>query len=118
MYSEIVKDHALKPRNRREMPQPDFVGEGRYSRCGDKVKLYLRVRDHQIIEASFTASACGPAVAAASLATTLIPGLTLEQARLALTQELPETLKDLPASKRHAILLVFECFVQILEQNQ
>lgn len=117
MYSEIVKEHAVRPRNRGELSHPDFIGEANFPRCGDKVKLFLKLRDQVIEEATFTASACGPAIAAASLATTLMAGLTLEQAREVLTRELPRALHDLPASKRHAVLLVFECLVQILEQK-
>ena len=118
LYSQIVKDHALNPRNRREMKDPDLLGQGKFPRCGDKVKIYLRLQGQSIVDASFTASACGPAVAAASLATTLVLGLTLEAAKLAVISELPRVLIDLPASKRHAILIVFECIAQILEQSQ
>ena len=117
MYSDLVKDHALCPRNREAMPNPDLVGEGKFPRCGDKVKIFLRLQDGKIANVSFQASACGPAVAAASLATTLIEGLTLEQARQVLVTELPHALSDLPTSKRHAIVIVLECFAQILEQS-
>lgn len=117
LYSEIVKDHALNPRNRREMKEPDLLGQGKFPRCGDKVNIYLRLRGRSIVDASFTASACGPAVAAASLATTLVLGLTLEAAKIAVIRELPRVLGDLPASKRHAILIVFECLAQILDQQ-
>ena len=115
MYSEVVRDHALHPRNRGAMERPHLIGEGKFPRCGDKVKLFVCLRDGLITRASFTASACAPAVAACSLATTLIVGLSLEQARQVLVTELPKLLGDLPASKRHAILLVFECLSQILE---
>lgn len=117
MYSEIVKDHAINPRNRREMKNPDLIGEGKYPRCGDKIKLFLRMQGESIAEASFTASSCGPAVAAASLATTLVEGLTLAEARDVLVHRLPKILLDLPLSKRHAILLVLECLAEILEHN-
>lgn len=117
MYSDIVKDHAINPRNRREMMNPDLTGEGKYPRCGDKMKLFLRLKGESIVEASFTASSCGPAVAAASLATTLVQGLTLAEARDALVHQLPQLLTDLPTSKRHAILLIFECLAEILEHN-
>lgn len=118
MYSEIVREHALHPRNRGAMEKPDLIGEGKFPRCGDKVKLYLSLSDEQIVQATFQASACAPAVAACSLATTLIVGLSLEQARQVLVTELPRLLSDLPASKRHAILLLFECLSQILEHTK
>ncbi len=114
MYSATVKDHALQPRNRGEMESPDAVGEGKFPRCGDKVKLFFRLRDETIQEVSFTASACAPAVAAASLATTLLKGRTLAEARELGAFELHEALGGLPASKRHAILLVLECLAEAL----
>ena len=106
MYSETVRDHAMNPRNRREMKDPDAVGNGQFLRCGDKVKLYFRLRDEFIEEVTFTGSACGPAMAAASLATTLLKGRTVSEARQLGVFELNDALSPLPVSKRHAILLV------------
>jgi nitrogen fixation NifU-like protein len=114
LYSEIVKDHAISPRNRREMEPFDRSGESRYSRCGDKLKLYFRLQDQTIVDVSFTGSACGPAVAAASLTTTLLLGRTVTEARQLSAFELHEALGGLPTSKRHAILLVLDCLTQAL----
>jgi nitrogen fixation NifU-like protein len=115
MYSKTIRDHALNPRNRREMKEPDAVGEGKFPRCGDKVKLYFRIQDGTIVDASFTASACGPAIAAASLATTMLKGRTLAEARKLGVFEFCDALGGLPVSKRHAILLVLECLAEALE---
>lgn len=117
MYSATVKDHALHPRNRGEMENPDAVGEGKFPRCGDRVKLFFRLQDETIQEVSFTASACGPAVAAASLATTMLKGRTIAQARELGAFELHEALGGLPIAKRHAILLVLECLIEALGPN-
>lgn len=114
MYSATVKDHALHPRNRGVMESPDAVGEGKFPRCGDKVKLFFRLHNETIQEVSFTASACGPAVAAASLATTILKGRTIAEARGLGVFELHDALGGLPVSKRHAILLVLECLVEAL----
>ena len=114
MYSQTIKDHARNPRNRGEMSQPDAVGEGKFPRCGDKVKLYFRLDGDIVTEVSFTASACGPAVAAASLATTMITGRTVAEALKLGVFELHDALGGLPVSKRHAILLVLECLVEAL----
>lgn len=114
MYSETVKDHASNPRNRREMLNPDAVGESKFPRCGDKLKLYFRLQDDTIQEVSFTASSCGPAVAAASLATTLLQGRSIDEARQLGAFELHDALGGLPVSKRHAILLVLECLAEAL----
>lgn len=114
MYSDTVKDHAMNPRNRRQMENPDAVGEGKFPRCGDKVKLFFRLDGETIVDVSFTASSCGPAVAAASLATTLLKGRSVGQALKLGAFELHDALGGLPVSKRHAILLVLECLVEAL----
>ncbi len=115
MYSEIVKDHAMNPRNRREIENPDAFGEGKFPRCGDKLRLYFRIDGETLADVSFTASSCGPVVAAASLATTLLKGRTVAEALKLGAFELHDALGGgLPASKRHAILLVLECLVEAL----
>lgn len=114
MYSTTLRDHALHPRNRREMENPDAAGESKFPRCGDKLKLYFRFDGDLVSEVSFIGSACGPVIAAASLATTMLKGRTLEQARGLGVYELHEALGGLPASKRHAILLVLECLAEAL----
>ncbi len=114
MYSETVKDHALNPRNRREMKEPDATGEGKFPRCGDKVKFFFRFREGRIQEVTFTASACGPAIAAASLATSMLQERTIEEALKLGVFELHDALGGLPTSKRHAILLVLECLAEAL----
>ena len=118
MYSETVKDHALNPRNRREMKEPDATGEGKFPRCGDKVKFFFRLQEGRIQEASFTASACAPAIAAASMATTMLLGRTREDALKLGAFELHDALGGLPTPKRHAILLVLECLAEALQTTE
>lgn len=117
MYSETIRDHVLNPRNRREMRDPDAVGEGKFPRCGDKVKFFFRFFEGRIQEVSFTASACAPAIAAASLATTMLQGRTREEALQLGVFELHDALGGLPTSKRHAILLVLECLNEALQHQ-
>ena len=117
MYSETVREHAVTPRHRREMNVPDATGEAKFPRCGDKVKFYFRFQDDIIKEVSFTASACGPAIAAASIATTMLTGRTIGQARKLGVFELARVLDGLPSTKRHAILLVLECLHEALEHH-
>lgn len=114
MYSETIRDHALNPRNRKEMKEPDATGEGKFPRCGDKVKFFFRFREGRIQEVTFTASACGPAIAAASLATSMLQERTIEEALKLGVFELHDALGGLPTSKRHAILLVLECLAEAL----
>lgn len=114
MYSETIRDHAINPRNRREMESPDAVGHAIYRRCGDKMTMYFRIQKNAIQEVTFTARSCGPAIAAASLATTLLQGLTVEEARQIDAFQLHDALGGLPVSKRHALLLVLECLSEAL----
>ena len=69
MYSQLFWEHAREPRNRRALPTASAVGEGRFPRCGDRLKLYLNITQGRIAEASFEARACAPVIAVASLAT-------------------------------------------------
>ena len=114
MYSEILRDHAVKPRNRREMEKPDAVGSAYYRRCRDKVTMFFRIQENAIQEVTFTARGCGPAVAAASMASTMLQGRTVDEARQLTAFQLHEALGGLPPSKRHALLLVLECLTEAL----
>lgn len=114
MYSETIRDHAVNPRNRREMKQPDAVGQAIFSRCGDKLTMYFRIQNNAIQEVTFTARACGPVVAAASLATTLLVNQTTNHARQFDAFQLHDRLGGLPTAKRHALLLVVQCLGEAL----
>ena len=114
MYSEILRDHALNPRNQRALEAPDSRGQSFYKRCGDSINLYLRIEDEIIQEATFTGKACAPAIAAASLATTLLEGLSVSEARQIDAFQLHDALGGLPLSKRHALLLILECLSEAL----
>ena len=114
MYSETIRDHAVNPRNRREMEQPDAVGKASFARCGDKLTMYFRIQDNAIQEVTFTARGCGPVVAAASLATTLLVNQTTESAGQFDAFQLHDRLGGLPVSKRHALLLVVQCLGEAL----
>ncbi len=114
MYSATIRDHAINPRNRREMESPDAVGEAYYRRCSDKITMYFRIQENAIQEVTFTARGCGPAVAAASLATTILTGITVDEARQLTAFQLHDALGGLPTSKRHALLLVLQCLAEAL----
>lgn len=99
------------------MESPTAVGQAEYSRCGDKVQLYFRLHQGVVEHVTFTAKACGPAVAAASMASVLLKGRTIGGARCLGVFELNQALGDLPSSKRHAILLVLECLHEALGRH-
>ena len=80
MYSKLFWDHVRHSRNNRALSDA-LVGEGRYSRCGDRLKIYLKVDDGRIAQATFQARACAPVVAVASLGTELLQNQELETAQ-------------------------------------
>lgn len=96
------------------MKDPDAIGQARYPRCGDKMCLMFRLTDDRIAEVRFVAHGCGPTKAAASMATTLLTGVPVSQARQLSAFELHDELGGLPASKRHALLMVLECIAEAL----
>lgn len=118
MYSPTVREHAINPRNRRELESPTASGHAAYARCGDKLTMYFQVEDGILTDVSFTARGCGPVVAAASLATTMLVGRTVEQAHQLGVFELHNALGGMPVSKRHALLLVLQCLHQALGRRQ
>ena len=115
MYSQLFWEHVKQPCNRRALPAPSGVGEGRFARCGDRLTLYLNITDRRIVEASFEARACAPVIAVASLATERLVGLTIDEARELPILELDRELGGLPPSKRHAYVLILECILNALE---
>ncbi len=81
MYSPTLLDHAVHPRNTGPLPGATHVGEARYERCGDRMRLEFLVADGRVREARGQGFGCGAAVAAASVATELLQGLTVTEAR-------------------------------------
>lgn len=114
MYSETVRDHAVNPRNRGVLENPDAVGSAFYRRCGDKMTLFFKIEEGVIRKAQFTVFGCGPTVAAASFATTFLVDQSVDRARQLDAFQLDQALGGLPVSKRHAILLVLQCLVEAL----
>ncbi len=108
MYSELFWTHVRHPKNRHSMPDSQ-IGSGRYQRCGDRLKLYLKVDDGRITQASFEARACAPVIAVASLCTEMLQGMEVEAALKLSVFEMDKKLGGLPPSKRHAYLIFLEC---------
>jgi nitrogen fixation NifU-like protein len=116
MYSQLFWEHVGQSQNRRALSDATNVGESRYPRCGDRLKLYLNIADGRISEASFEARACAPVIAVASLGVGKIAGLTLTEARELSILELDRELGGLPPSKRHAYLLFLESLQNAIDQ--
>jgi nitrogen fixation protein NifU and related proteins len=101
-YSAVLVDHFLNPRNAGLMREPDGAGSDEYAGCGDLTRVFLRVREGRAHETRFQAYGCGPTIAAASVATELAAGRTLEDLAALKPQEVEDALDGLPEDRRHA----------------
>lgn len=101
-YSAVVVEHFLHPRNAGLMRDPDGVGEHEDAGCGDLARFFLRVREGRAAALRFQAYGCGPTIAAASLASELMAGRTLEALAGVEAAEIERALDGLPEDRRHA----------------
>ena len=108
LYSEKVMDHFRNPRNVGEIPDVDGIGEVRDARCGDIMKIYLKIKDGIIEDVKFNTFGCGSAIASSSMATELIKGKPLSQALELTNKAVAEALDGLPAHKTHCSVLAEE----------
>ena len=102
LYTETVMDHFMHPRNVGEIADADGVGEVGNAKCGDIMKMYLKIKDNKIEDVKFETFGCGSAIASSSIATEMIKGRTLEDALALTNQEVVDALGGLPAHKRTA----------------
>lgn len=105
MYSEKVLDHFSNPRNVGEIEDADGVGEIGNAKCGDIMKMYLKIDDGIITDAKFKTFGCGAAVATSSMATELIKGKSINDALKLTNDAVVEALDGLPAVKIHCSVL-------------
>lgn len=108
MYSDKVMDHFMNPRNVGEIPDADGIGTVGNPKCGDIMKIYLKVENNIIKDAKFKTFGCGAAVASSSMATELIKGKTLDEAWGTSNKAVIEALEGLPAVKIHCSVLAEE----------
>ncbi len=108
LYSEKVMDHFRNPRNVGEIPDADGIGEVGNARCGDIMKIYLKIKDGVIEDVKFNTFGCGSAIASSSMATELIKGKPLSQALELTNKAVAEALDGLPAHKMHCSVLAEE----------
>ena len=108
-YSEKVLDHFTHPRNVGEIEDANGVGEVGNAKCGDIMKIYLKVSDDGVIEdVKFKTFGCGAAVATSSMATELVKGKTIQEALQVTNKAVMEALDGLPPVKVHCSLLAEE----------
>jgi nitrogen fixation protein NifU and related proteins len=104
-YNPVVMDHFNHPRNRGEMENADGVGNATNPVCGDTMRLFIKVEDQRIVEATFLTFGCGAAIAASSMTTEMIKGKTIEEALRISDQDVVEALGGLPPTKVHCSVL-------------
>ena len=105
MYSEKVMEHFVNPQNMGEILDADAVGEVGNARCGDIMKLYLKIEDGIIEDVKFKTFGCGSAIASSSMATQLIKGKTIDEAMKVTNRAVAEALDGLPPIKMHCSVL-------------
>jgi len=108
MYSEKVMDHFMNPRNVGEIINADGVGEVGNAKCGDIMKVYLKIENNIVADAKFKTFGCGSAIASSSMATELIKGKTVEEAWDLTNKAVAEALDGLPPVKMHCSVLAEE----------
>ena len=108
LYTETVMDHFTHPRNVGEIPDADGVGEVGNAKCGDIMKMYLKIKDDRIEDVKFETFGCGSAIASSSMATELIKGKTIEEALAVTNKQVVDALDGLPAYKLHCSVLAEE----------
>ena len=105
LYSNKVMDHFTNPRNLGKMEDADGIGEVGNAKCGDIMKMYIKVADGRITDVKFNTFGCGSAIATSSIATEMIKGKTLEEALTLSNKAVVEALDGLPAAKIHCSVL-------------
>lgn len=108
LYSEKVMDHFTNPRNVGTMDNADGVGEVGNAKCGDIMKIFLKIEDGVITDVKFSTFGCGSAIASSSMATEMIKGKPLSQALELTNKAVVEALDGLPAHKLHCSVLAEE----------
>ena len=108
MYSEKVMDHFMNPRNVGEIEDASGVGTVGNAKCGDIMKVYLKIENGVIEDVKFKTFGCGAAVATSSMATELVMGKTIEEALKITNKAVMEALDGLPPVKVHCSVLAEE----------
>ena len=108
LYSEKVMDHFRNPRNVGEIKDADGIGEVGNAKCGDIMRMYIKVKDNKIDDVKFMTFGCGSAIATSSMATELIKGKPVDEAVKLTNLAVVEALDGLPAYKLHCSVLAEE----------
>ena len=115
MYSEKVMDHFENPRNVGEIPDANGVGTVGNAKCGDIMRMYLKVENGVIEDVKFKTFGCGAAIATSSMATEMVKGKTIKEALQLTNKAVAEALDGLPPVKMHCSLLAEEAIHAAVE---
>jgi nitrogen fixation NifU-like protein len=115
LYSEKVMDHFTHPRNVGVIENADGVGEVGNAKCGDIMKIYLKIENDIIVDVKFETFGCGSAIASSSMATEMIKGKSINDAMALTNKAVAEALDGLPAHKLHCSVLAEEAIKNALK---
>ena len=118
LYSEKVMDHFLHPRNVGVIEDANAIGEVGNAKCGDIMKMYLKIKDDIVEDVKFETFGCGSAIASSSMATEMIKGKPLSEVRNLTNKAVTEALDGLPAHKIHCSVLAEEAIHSALEDYE
>ena len=105
MYSEKVMDHFASPRNVGALENANAIGQVGNPKCGDVMKIYMRIENDTIVDVRFKTFGCGAAIATSSISTELIKGKTIQEALAVSNRAVTEALDGLPKEKLHCSVL-------------
>ncbi len=115
LYSEKVMDHFMHPRNVGVIENADGVGEVGNAKCGDIMKIYLKIENDILVDVKFETFGCGSAIASSSMATEMIIGKSIHEALALTNKAVAEALDGLPAHKMHCSVLAEEAIKNALK---
>ena len=118
LYSEKVMDHFRNPRNVGVIEDANGIGEVGNAKCGDIMKMYLKIEDDIVKDVKFETFGCGSAIASSSMATELIKGKPVEEARQLTNKAVAEALDGLPDYKMHCSVLAQEAIEAALKDYE
>ena len=118
LYSEKVMEHFMHPRNVGVIEDADGVGEVGNAKCGDIMKMYLKIDNDIITDVKFETFGCASAIASSSMATELIKGQRVEDAMALTNKAVAEALDGLPDYKMHCSVLAEEAIQSAIEDYQ
>ena len=114
LYSEVVMDHFMNPRNVGVIENADGIGEVGNAKCGDIMKIYLKIENDIIVDVKFETFGCGSAIASSSMATEMIKGKHISEAAQLSNKAVVQALEGLPAPKIHCSVLAEEAIKSAL----